>query len=113
MRSERIFGSLTSQGSLLTAHTYWRNDTMYRDAEDTAPPAIAPPAEEEYEVAEQHVHLPPLSVWPITLALGITLAGAGIVTTFPITVAGIIVALIAIVYWIQELRHEHQSSDSH
>jgi hypothetical protein len=86
---------------------------MYRDArEDTAPPAMVPPTE-EHEVAEQHVHLPPLSVWPITLAMGITLAGAGIVTTMPVSIAGIIVAIIAIIYWIQELRHEHQSSNSH
>lgn len=86
---------------------------MYRDAgEDTAPPAVAPPAE-EYEVAEQPVHLPPLSIWPITLALGITLVGAGIISTMPITFAGIVISIVAIIYWIQELRHEHQHSDSH
>jgi hypothetical protein len=86
---------------------------MYRDTrEDTAPP-VAPPPEEEYEVAEQPVHLPPLSVWPITLAMGITLTGAGVITTAPVLVAGIVVSILAIIYWIQELRHEHQHSDSH
>ena len=86
---------------------------MYRDArEDTAPPPTAPP-EEEYEVEEMHVHLPELSIWPITLALGITITGAGIVTTSAVLVTGLIIMIVAIIYWIQELRHEHQSSDSH
>lgn len=86
---------------------------MYRDArEDTAPPTTAPP-EEEYEVAEHPVHLPPLSIWPITLALGITITGAGVVTTSAVLVCGLIISIIAIIYWIQELRHEHQSSNSH
>jgi hypothetical protein len=86
---------------------------MYRDArEGTAPPPTAPP-EEELEVEEMHVHLPELSIWPITLAFGITIAGAGIVTTAAVLVAGIIISIIAIIYWIQELRHEHQSSHSH
>ncbi len=86
---------------------------MYRDArEDIAPPPTAPPVE-EYEVAEQPVHLPPLSIWPITLALGITVTGAGVITTAPVLIAGIIVSIVAIIYWIQELRHEHQHSHSH
>jgi Cytochrome c oxidase subunit IV len=86
---------------------------MYRDArEDIAPPPTAPPTE-EYEVAEQPVHLPPLSIWPITLALGITITGAGVITTMPVSIVGIIISLIAIIYWIQELRHEHQHSHPH
>jgi hypothetical protein len=85
---------------------------MYRDArEGTAPPSVAPP--EEMEVEEHPVHLPPLSIWPVTLALGITITGAGVITTLPITIAGIIISIIAIIYWVQELRHEHQSSHSH
>lgn len=87
---------------------------MYRDArEDVAPPSTAPPEEEEYEVAEHPVHLPPLSIWPITLAMGITVTGAGVITTAPILVIGIVVSIIAIIYWIQELRHEHQHSNAH
>jgi hypothetical protein len=86
---------------------------MYRDArEETAPPPTAPP-EEEYQVEEHPVHLPELSIWPITLALGITITGAGVVTTSAVMITGIIISIIAIIYWIQELRHEHQSSNSH
>jgi len=87
---------------------------MYRDVGDTtAPPVITPPEEEEFAVGEQHVHLPELSIWPITLALGITITGAGVVTELPVSIVGIIVSLIAIFNWIQELRHEHQHSNTH
>ena len=63
--------------------------------------------EEGHEAAEEHVHLPPQSVWPITLAAGISLAGMGMVTTLPITALGAVLGVIAIINWIQELRHEH------
>jgi hypothetical protein len=58
-----------------------------------------------------HVHLPPLTIWPITAAAGITLGGAGLVTSPFIGLIGLLILIWAIVSWIQELRHEreHQS----
>lgn len=62
-------------------------------------PAIHPDAEE-------HIHLSPQSIWPISTAAGITLAGAGLVTALIISLVGIVLMIISIYYWIQELRHE-------
>jgi hypothetical protein len=74
--------------------------------------AIPPPPtayEAEAETAEPQVHLPPLSVWPITAAAGVTVAAAGLLTSPIIGFIGLIVMIIAIASWIQELRHErHQ-----
>ncbi len=62
--------------------------------------------EEDHAVDLEHVHLPPVSIWPITLAGGITLGGMGLVTNWPVSVVGGVLSFIAIVAWIQELRHE-------
>ncbi len=74
---------------------------------EAIPPVETPYAEHEEE--EPHVHLPPLTIWPITAAAGITLGGAGLVTTPLISLLGILILIWAIVSWIQELRRErHQ-----
>jgi hypothetical protein len=77
------------------------------------PPAVV--SEEEVPTAEEHLHLPVLSVWPISTAAGITVAGAGLVTIWPVTIIGIIITLASIAYWIQELRDErrHNLHGSH
>ena len=72
--------------------------------------------EEEHGDGEEHIHLPPSSIWPITMAAGITTFGAGFVTNFPaalggglvwpISVAGVAIMVIALIGWVQELRHE-------
>lgn len=69
------------------------------------PPASGYEAE-EHAGAEEHVHLSPQSVWPITMAAGLTFVGAGLVTTTPIIVLGVVTMFISLVSWIQELRHE-------
>jgi hypothetical protein len=56
--------------------------------------------------AEEHVHLPPLSIWPITTAGGVALGGIGIVTDWPFWVVGLLLMGFGLVSWIQELRHE-------
>jgi hypothetical protein len=57
-------------------------------------------------VAEEHIHFPPPSIWPMTTAAGVALAGLGLVTFWPFTAAGLIIVFAGIVYWVQELRHE-------
>lgn len=60
----------------------------------------------EHAVAEEHIHLPPPSIWPMTTAAGVAMAGLGLVTFWPFTAAGLLISFTGIVYWIQELRHE-------
>ncbi len=53
-------------------------------------------------------HLPPPSIWPIVTAGGIALAGMGLVTVGPVSILGLLIMVMGIVNWIQELRHEPQ-----
>ena len=64
------------------------------------------PAEDEEEVAGHEVHLSPQSAWPITMAAGIALIGGGAVTIWPVSFLGLALWILALVNWIQELRHE-------
>jgi hypothetical protein len=78
------------------------------------------PAEPETEAVEEgapeHVHYPASSIWPITTAGGVALAGLGLATEFPVTLgsgpawplslAGLLVMIFGVVGWVQELRHE-------
>jgi hypothetical protein len=83
------------------------SDTVER-GEQTQAGAYPPGAETDSEThdSEDHVHLPPPSIWPITLAGGIALAGVGLVTTWPVSALGGLIMLIGLVNWVQELRHE-------
>lgn len=53
------------------------------------------------------VHLPEPTAWPMVLAFGITLCLAGMVTTFALTVLGLVLAVAATVGWFRcVLPHE-------
>jgi cytochrome c oxidase subunit 1 len=56
-------------------------------------------------VNDRHVHLPTPSVWPVTLAGGITLIGFGVLTSLALSVLGALMLVWGLVGWIQELRH--------
>ena len=50
-------------------------------------------------------HLPSPSVWPMTLAGGVTLVGFGVLTSAAaLSVLGVLLMIWAIFSWIQELR---------
>jgi len=50
-------------------------------------------------------HLPSPSVWPVTLAAGVTLVGFGVLTSLFLSVLGLALMAWALVSWIQDLRH--------
>ncbi len=51
-------------------------------------------------------HLPEPTYWPFFLALGLMFMGWGLLTTWLISVAGLIVLIISLIGWINILRHE-------
>ena len=51
-----------------------------------------------------HESNPPISVWPLLLAIGITLLVAGVVTSLIVSLVGLLVLLAALVGWVQESR---------
>jgi len=56
---------------------------------------------------DEHAHLPPPSIWPITMALGLAMGFGGIVLDWEVSALGGMTAIWAFVNWIQELRHEN------
>jgi hypothetical protein len=57
------------------------------------------------------IHLPSRTAWPIILAFGVTLGFAGLVTTFAISLVGIVLVIVASVGWFRQVlpheAHEH------
>ncbi|HEY9793869.1 MAG TPA: cytochrome c oxidase subunit 4 [Candidatus Obscuribacterales bacterium] len=54
--------------------------------------------------------IPPPTVWPVTLALGITLLCFGIVTSWVMSAAGLIFFVLGVVGWFEDLRKDVQQS---
>jgi hypothetical protein len=84
-----------------------------RDISEAAPSGSLPigpgPTTEDHGDGEphEHIHLPPPSVWPITMASGLGLGGMGLVTIWPVSLIGGFLFALALVKWIQELRIEN------
>src|SRR5947209_7881215 len=53
--------------------------------------------------AVETVVLPAPTVWPMVLALGITLLGAGLLTHVALSVVGLVLFLLALRGWVEEL----------
>jgi Cytochrome c oxidase subunit IV len=53
------------------------------------------------------IHLPPPSIWPVTTAGGVAIAGLGLVTSFTLSILGLVIMFYGVFAWVQELRHEH------
>lgn len=54
------------------------------------------------------IHLPPPSYWPIALAFGMTLLGAGMVSTIIVSIVGVIVMVVSVAGWTMENRRLNQ-----
>jgi len=51
-------------------------------------------------------HLPPPSIWPPVLAVGIALLLVGIVVNLVVAIIGAVVSVIAFALWVRDARHE-------
>lgn len=47
---------------------------------------------------------PPISLWPILLAMGLTALVAGVVTSLIVSLVGLVLMLVALGGWVQESR---------
>ena len=75
------------------------------EVEETVPPTSDQPLG-GHDTGQEHIHLPPPTIWPLTVAGGVTLGFMGLVTSFPVSILGILIAIYGVVQWVQELRHE-------
>jgi len=53
---------------------------------------------------QPEIHLPSPSYWPIALAFGMALIAIGVVSTFILSIVGVVVMLVAIAGWTLENR---------
>ena len=53
-----------------------------------------------------HIHMPSPTAWPFVLALGITLAVAGMLTNVAVSLLGLVLSLTAVVGWFREVLPE-------
>ncbi len=58
--------------------------------------------------AEGHeaFHLPPPSIWPAVLAVGIALLLTGLIINLVVVIIGAVLSLAATVFWVRDARHE-------
>jgi len=47
---------------------------------------------------------PPISFWPLLLAIGLTLLVSGVVTSLIVSIVGLLLLLASLVGWVQESR---------
>lgn len=102
MQSEQFAGTDTGG---VAARPYHEDESVA-----SSPPATAAHVHDEHEGAA-HVHLPPQSIWPVTVAFGVGVSGAGSVMGWQgadnlILVIGVLIIAYGLVNWVQELRHE-------
>jgi hypothetical protein len=58
-------------------------------------------------VSEPHAaHATAPSIWPVTLAVGVGLGAIGLLTTWPVLLAGAIVMMFALFGWIAQALEE-------
>jgi len=54
----------------------------------------------------QPERLPPPTVWPATLSLGVTLMAFGVVTSWIMSITGTILFLFGAAGWVEDLRND-------
>jgi len=55
------------------------------------------------------IHIPPPSFWPVTLAGGLVLIAIGVVSSFIVSILGVVILLIAVGGWAMENRSEEEA----
>jgi len=67
------------------------------------------PQPESHEDAHGAFHLPPPSIWPVVLAIGIALVLTGLILNPVVLIAGVVIAVGATALWVRDARREFAS----
>lgn len=67
---------------------------------------MAEPEQGSHEEGHAAIHLPPPSIWPPLLAVGIALILTGLIINLVMLIAGIVIALAATALWVRDARRE-------
>jgi hypothetical protein len=64
------------------------------------------PQPESHGEGHEAVHLPPPSIWPPVLALGIAFLLTGLVLNLVLLTAGVVISVAATALWVRDARRE-------
>jgi len=67
---------------------------------------MAEPEHGSHGEGHEAIHLPPPSIWPPVLALGIAFILTGLILNLVLLIAGIVIALAATALWVRDARRE-------
>jgi len=68
---------------------------------------MATPEHEAHANAHGAFHLPPPSIWPAVLALGIALLLIGLILNLVVVIVGAILVVGSIALWVRDARREY------
>jgi hypothetical protein len=66
-------------------------------------------AEQQQDTPTEHheaFHLPPPSIWPVVLAVGIALVLVGLILNLVVVIIGALLSVTATALWVRDARHE-------
>lgn len=64
------------------------------------------PQPESHGDGHDAIHLPPPSIWPAVLALGIALILTGLIVNLVMLIVGVIISVPSIALWVRDARRE-------
>ena len=67
------------------------------------------PEPESHGEGHDAIHLPPPSIWPAVLALGIALILTGLIVNLVMLIAGVVISVPAIALWVRDARREFEA----
>jgi hypothetical protein len=67
---------------------------------------MAEPEGQQHAQAHEDIHLPPPSIWPPVLALGIALLLTGLIVNLVMLIVGALITILSIVLWVRDARRE-------
>ena len=65
------------------------------------------PHGEAQEEAHGAFHLPPPSIWPVVLAVGIAILLTGLILNLVVVLVGAIVVIASLALWVRDARREY------
>jgi hypothetical protein len=61
---------------------------------------------ESHQESHTEFHLPPPSIWPVVLAVGIAILLTGLILNPVVVLVGAIITVLSIVLWVRDARRE-------
>ena len=62
--------------------------------------------EQPHNESHSAFHLPPPSIWPVVLAIGIALTLTGLILNIAVVIAGALLDIVAVAMWVRDARRE-------